>query len=295
MVETHEHLFLRTVEAGSLKAAAEQSGADPSAVSRKLAALEARLGVKLLNRSTRRSTPTEAGQRYYEGLRRILDEKAALEADITKLVDTPTGRLVVAAPVDFGARFVAPIVAELQDRHPDLEADLKLSSGFADLAEEGIDVAIRIGRLPDSSLIARRLGAVPRVLVASSQYLAAHTAPMQIADLKRHAFVFYQPGQRELDIRIGQQSVTVTGRISANSITAVRALVAAGRGLHLGPVWAFEDGLADGSLKMVLPGQPLEAFPLHAIYRPTNFVPAKVRVFIDAMARAVRQEPSLDQ
>ncbi len=293
MTDLTDQLFVRVVEAGSLKAAAEQTGADPSAVSRKLAALEARLGVKLLNRSTRRSTPTEAGQRYYEGLRRILDARAALDADVSGLVDTPTGRLTLAAPVDFGARFVAPVVATLQDRYPDLHVDLRLGSGFADLTEHGIDVAVRIGRLPDSSLIARRLGAVPRVLVASKGYAEAHGLPETAEALTDHDFVFYRSGQRELDVNVGGQTIKVGGRVSANSITAVKALVAAHRGLHLGPVWAFEDGLADGSLVAVLKDEALEAFPLHAVYTPSAFVPAKVRAFIDAMAAAVKAEPSL--
>ncbi len=295
MSDTIETLFLRVVEAGSLKAAAEQTGADPSAVSRKLAALEARLGVKLLNRSTRRSTPTEAGQRYYEGLRRVVDAKAALEADISGLVDTPTGRLTLAAPVDFGARFVAPVIGALQERYRDLSVDLRLGSGFDDLAEQGIDVAVRIGRLPDSSLIARRLGAVPRVIVGSADYLSAHGTPASPSDLAAHDFVFYRPGQRELDIKAGAQTVTVKGRVSANSITAVRALVAGGRGLHLGPVWAFEAGLADGSLKAVLSDHALDAFPLHAVYAPSAFVPAKIRAFIDAMAASVKAEASLER
>ncbi len=295
MSELTDQLFVRVVEAGSLKAAAEQMGTDPSAVSRKLAALEARLGVKLLNRSTRRSTPTEAGQRYYEGLRRILDAKAALDADISGLVDTPTGRLTLAAPVDFGARFVAPVVASLQENYPDLHVDLRLGSGFADLAEQGIDVAVRIGRLPDSSLIARRLGSVPRVLVASRHYVDKRGQPRTATALAEHDFVFYRPGQRALEVSVGDQSVQVQGRVSANSITAVKALVSAGCGLHLGPVWAFEEGLADGTLVSVLDDQALEAFPLHAVYTPSAFVPAKIRAFINAMAAAVKAEPSLDR
>ncbi len=298
MMETKEQLFLRVVEAGSLKAAAAQIGADPSAVSRKIAALERRLGVKLLERSTKRSVPTEAGARYYEGMRRLIDAQSALEADVAGLVDTPTGRLRVAAPVDFGARFVAPVLAALQDSHPELSVELLLGSAFADLVEQGIDVAVRIGRLPDSSLVAKRLGAVPRVVVGSRDYFQHNALPQDPSALADHPFIFYGPGQRELTITLGAgnsgETVTVKGGFTANSVTAIRALVASGRGLHLGPLWAFEDGISDGSLIRVLPDHPLESFPLHALYAPGAFIPAKVRHFIDRMSRVPGSEPSLE-
>ena len=298
MLETKEQLFLRVVDAGSLKAAAEQIGADPSAVSRKIAALEGRLGVKLLERSTKRSTPTEAGARYYEGMRRVIDAQLALEADIAGLVHTPTGRLRVTAPVDFGARFVAPVLARMQDEHPDLSVELLLGSTFADLVEQGIDVAVRIGRLADSSLIAKRLGAVPRIIVGSRSYVSRFGAPEKFEDLAGHDFIFYGPGQRELEIKTSAgksaETVTVKSKFTANSVTAIRAQVASGRGLHLGPTWAFEEGLADGSLLRILPHTPLASFPLHALYAPGAFIPAKVRQFIDRMVDAVKSEPSLE-
>ncbi|MEM6539150.1 MAG: LysR family transcriptional regulator [Pseudomonadota bacterium] len=298
MIDTHAQLFLRVVEAGSLKAAAEQIGADPSAVSRKIASLEARLGVKLLERSTKRSAPTDAGVRYYEGMRRLIDSQLALEADVAGLVDTPTGKLRVTAPVDFGARFVAPVLSKLQDDFPKLSVELLLGSTFADLVEQGIDVAIRIGKLSDSSLIAKRLGAVPRMIVGAQSYFNRHRLPKKPEDLMSHDFIFYGPGQQELDIVVGEgksaKTVTVTGRFTANSVTAIRTLVASGRGLHLGPQWAFEDGLADGSLTQVLPDAAFQSFPLHALYAPGAFVPAKIRQFIDRMARVSESEPSLE-
>jgi len=297
MANRNEQLFLRVVEAGSLKAAAEQIGSDPSAVSRRVAALEARLGVKLLNRSTKRSFPTEAGQRYYEGMRRIADAQAALEADVTGLVDTPSGRLRIAAPVDFGARFVTPVLSSLQERYPDLSIELMLGSSFLDLVEQGVDVAVRIGNLPDSSLIAKRLGTVPRVIVASRDYADQHCLPEDPSQLSAHPFIFYRHGQSEdtFDlVRHGKsESVNVTGRITANSVTAIRTLVADGRGLHLGPRWAFEDDLAAGSMVQVLPTHDLHAYPLHALYVAGAFVPAKVRAFIDQMTVATKRSSSL--
>ncbi|WOE76048.1 LysR family transcriptional regulator [Alterisphingorhabdus coralli] len=298
MDRASEQLFLRVVETGSLKAAAEQIGADPSAVSRKIAGLEQRLGVKLLQRSTKRSTPTEAGEQYYRGMRQLVDAQASLEAEVTGMVDTPTGLLRVTAPVDFGARFVTPVLSDLQEDYPDLCVELLLGSSFSDLREQGIDVAVRIGQLPDSSLIARRLGAVPRVLVASPDYLSRHGAPSDPEELSDHRFVFYRPGQRDEKITLQQgdatKSITVSGSFSANSITAIRALVVAGRGIHLGPHWAFEKEIASGEVVCLFENFQLPAYPLHTLYIAGGFVPAKVRTFIDRMAKAVRQSLVLD-
>lgn len=287
-MDSGEQIFLRVVEAGSLKAAAEQLGADPSSVSRKVAALEARLGVKLLARSTRRSTPTEAGALYYEGLRRLLDEQAALEAQVAGEVDIPRGLLRVTAPVDFGALFVAPVLKQMQRDYPRLQVELLLGTRFADLGEEGIDVAVRIGQLPDSSLICRRLGEVPRVLVASRDYLARRGEPRRPRDLAEHEFIFYTRASAQAPIELtgpgGPEQVPVSGGFTVNSIAAIRELVEAGQGVHLGPVWAFREGLEAGRLLRLLPEWRLPAYPLHALYTSTSFVPAKIRQFIDRMA-----------
>lgn len=297
MAETNEQLFLRVVEAGSLKAAAEQIGSDPSAVSRRISSLEARLGVKLLERSTKRSTPTEAGQNYYDGMRRIIDEQTALEAHVTGLVDKPAGRLSVTAPVDFGAKFVAPVLAKLQDEAPDLTIDLRLGSAFSDLIGQGLDVAIRIGRLEDSSLIAKRLAFVPRVLVAALAYLERYDPIQTARDLERHDFIHYRPGDRQVELTLekggARETITAHGHFSANSVSAIRALVVAGRGIHKGPVWAFEDELANGTVVPVLPDWSIAAYPVHALYAPSAFVPAKIRRFIDLSAESFKASGSL--
>lgn len=263
-------------------------------MSRKISALESRLGLKLLERSTKRSKPTEAGQDYYEGLRRIIDEQAALEAHVSGLVDNPTGRLSVTAPVDFGAKFVAPVLAALQDESPDLTIDLRLDSAFSDLIGQGLDVAIRIGQLKDSSLIGKRLGVVPRVLVAAPSYLAGR-APIQTAkDLEQHDFIHYRPGDRQVDLTLEKdgvpETITAHGHFSANSVTAIRALVVAGRGIHKGPVWAFEEELRDGKVVPVLPDYAIEAYPVHA---PSAFLPAKIQRFIDLTAESFKASGSL--
>jgi len=281
-------IFLRVVEAGSLRMAAEQLGADPSAVSRRLANLEDRLGVKLLERSSRRSQPTEAGQRYYEGMRRLADEHAALEAEVSDLADRPTGVLRVAAPLDFGALFIAPVLQTMRSAYPDLSVEMILGSEFEDIAQRNIDVAVRIGRLADSSLICKKLGVVSRVLVGSPSYLKKHGTPRHPRDLAKHEFVFYTRRQAETPVEFkgpgSRERVTMTGSFTVNSIVALRALVENGAGLHVGPRWAFKDSLASGRLVDLLPKYHLEAYPLHVLYVPAGFVPAKIRCFIDYVA-----------
>ena len=292
-----ELLFLRVIENGSLKAVAEEIGSNPSAVSRRIAALEARLGTKLLQRSTKGSQPTEAGRRYYEGMRQILGNVTALETEVTGLTDQPSGLLRVAAPVDFGARYVAPVLAELHKHSPKLEIDLRLGSEFTAFVEQRIDVAIRIGNLANSNLIARKLGTVSRVIVASPSYLEQNGTPLVPQDLENHPFIFYQSNTRNLTFVLGigkhSHGVTVAGHLSVNNVSSIRHLLLSDLGLHLGPRWAFETDIKAGRLIAILPEYALLGFPLHALYERTAYLPAKIRLFIDRMVEAIKSENSL--
>ena len=296
MTDHSVRLFIRVVETGSLKAAATEAKTDPSSVTRKIASLEARLGAKLLIRSTRRSRPTEAGQAYYDGIRRLVEEQAALEAEIAGLSDTPRGLLRVTAPVDFGARFVTPVVDRLLSAHPDLSIELQLGSEFTDLREANVDVAVRIGTLSDSALIARRFGDVPRAIVAAPSYFERHDMPGKPEDLPNHNFIFYR-SMPEMKLRLikGQDSVSVSvhSRITVNSMTAIRELLFSGQGMVLSPLWACEDALASGRVIKVLSDWSTPPFPLNGVFLPGPFRPAKLRVFLDAMADQSKAEPSL--
>ncbi len=297
MADPNIELFLRVVETGSLKAAAAEAKADPSSVTRRIAKLEERLGAKLLNRSTRRSRPTEAGQAYYDGVRRILAEQAALEAEIAGLTEAPRGLLRVTAPVDFGARFVTPVVDRLLSEHPDLSVELNLGSEFADLRESNVDVAVRIGTLSDSALIARRFGAVPRAIVVAPSYFERHERPERPEELAGHTFIFYRPApEMKLSLVRGEERVSVAvgrSRIAVNSMAAIRELMLSGQGMALSPLWACEDALADGRVVRVLEDWQSQAFPLHGVFLPGPFRPAKLRVFLDAMAAQTKTEQSL--
>lgn len=287
-----EQTFLQVVESGSLKAAAELLGVEPSSVSRKIAALEKRLAVKLLRRSTQRSTPTELGQRYYDRLRLIVDEQAALEEEIRGGVAKLQGTLRIAAPADFGVRFVVPVVRNMQQRASDLSVELLLGSHFENLVEQNIDVAVRVGELSDSSLYAKPLGENSRVIVASPQYLARRGTPKVLSDLDDHEFVLYSPGQRHAPIRFADGShhsvEYLKANITINSAAAVRALVLEGAGIHHGPLWLFREEIEQGNLIQLFPGQALKAFPIHAVYPSRSYLPFKVKEFIRLMSQQMK-------
>lgn len=296
--DSDERVFLRVVEAGSLKAAAEQLGHDPSAISRRLAALEHRLGQQLLRRSTRGSQPTEAGARYYEGLGALVDQQDALEAAVAGAGDDPQGLLRVSAPPEFGVRFVVPVLERLSDEHEALRVELALGTGFADLHLEDIDVAIRIGHLRDSALTARRLGVVPRVIAAAPRYLRKHGTPKTLHDLADHDMLGYRAASRVHLLRCtspdGQaRELRTQPRFTVNAMNTLVRMVEAGKGIYYGPIWAVANALQKRRVRPLLEDHALDALPVHAVYRDRRYLPAKTRVFIDAIAGALADEPSL--
>lgn len=286
-----QKLFIQVVEAGSFKQAAEQMHIEPSSLSRKIAALEKRLNVKLLHRSTRRTHPTELGKKYYEGLRRLLDEETALEEEITSGVKTLRGRLRVTAPVDFGAKFVVPVVQEMLKNSPQLSAELLLGSNFINLVEQNIDVAVRIGQLSKSNLITQKIGYVPRVLVASHAYLKNFGTPELPEDLVNHNFIFYSSIQAKSDIEFADGSkfshLRMQSNITVNSVNAIRTLVINGLGIHLGPNWVFQEALEKGEVCKVLPDYALKSFPVHAVYVARSFMPRKTKEFIQQLSKCI--------
>jgi len=296
MSQTPEYLFVQVVRAGGFKRAAEQLNLEPSSVSRKVAALEDRLRVKLLFRSTRQTRPTELGQRYFEGLSRLIDDQAALEEAISSRVELLTGDFRVSAPVDFGTEFVVPAVRRIQRDAPGLRVEILLGSAFVDLVEEGVDMAIRIGTLPDSDLIAQRLGDVPRVLVASPGYLERHGTPQCPEELEGHEFVFYTRNQARSDIEFADGARVPFGRlngsVTVNSVRAVRQIVLEGAGIHLGPHWVFREALDDGRLVRLLPDRPLRSFPVHAVYVARNYLPRKTKLLIQTLSETLGEPGS---
>ena len=284
-----QKLFVQVVEAGSFKKAAEQMHLEPSSLSRKIATLEKRLDVKLLHRSTRQTYPTELGRQYYQGLRRLLDEETALEEEITSGVKTLQGKIRISAPVNFGAKFVVPVVQEMLKSSSKLSVELLLGSNFINLVEQNIDVAVRIGQLPKSNLITQKIGYVPRVLVASPAYLKSCGTPKTVEDLTNHNFILYSPIQAKSDIEFANGSrfshLKMKSNITVNSVNAILALVKNGLGVHLGPVWVFQEALELGEVCQVLPDFALKSFPIHAVYVARSFVPRKTEEFVRRLSK----------
>ena len=283
MMQNSKWYFIRVVEAGSFRKAAAQLNVEASTVSRKVASLEKQLNVKLLKRSRQRSIPTELGWIYYERLNSIMAQQTALDDEISQRVSHVTGTLRVAAPVDFGTQFVLPVCQKLQQQFPDLNMELKLGSEFSDLLENNLDVAVRIGNLPDSELIARKAGQVDRVLVASPDYLAKHGTPTTPNELPSHKFVFYSDTQRKRVMQFLDGSQIpfkiLNNQFTVNSVTAIRRLVIDGAGIHLGPRWFFEEAIEQRQVMPLLPLYPMQSFPVQCVYTSRAYLPIKVREF----------------
>jgi DNA-binding transcriptional LysR family regulator len=286
--------FVRVVESGGFSSVARELGTTQPTVSKAVARLEDALGTRLLNRTTRRLGLTDDGARFLEAARRAL---AAVEEAMTGPDEAPHGRLRVAIPVAFGRLQVLPRLRRFMDRHPGLELDLVLSDGFVDLVGEGVDLAVRVGLLPDSGLVARRIGTTERVTVGSPDYFARFPEPLTPGDLERHDCVVYTglatghvwhfegPG--------GPLSVPVRGRLRANNSEAVREAVLAGLGIAVVPVWLLSREIDAGSARIVLRDFAPRPLPIHAVWPARRHLPAKVRAFADFLAAEFALDPWL--
>jgi DNA-binding transcriptional LysR family regulator len=283
--------FVRIVEAGSLSAAARAMERSLPAVCRSLAQLEARLGARLLNRTTRRIGLTDAGAQFFERCRRIVAELDEAEASVAAASLAPRGALAISAPLLFGRMHVAPAVTALLARHPQVTAHLLLTDHLVNLVEAGIDVAVRIGRLADSSLIARRLGAIPRVVCAAPDYLARRGAPAAPDALERHdciRFTDLTPG-REWPFVVDEveRRVKVNGPLATNNGDVAIAAAEAGLGLVMVLGYQVESQLASGTLVRVLREFEPPPSPVQAVHPSGRLVPAKLRAFLDVLAELV--------
>lgn len=293
-------VFVRVVDVGGFSAAARTLGLSKSAVSKQISRLEARLGIRLLNRTTRRLSLTEAGALFYEGCQRMVAEAEAAEAAVTHLAAAPRGTLRVNAPVSFAMLHLAPILPELMESCPELSVDLTLNDRLVELVEEGYDVAVRIGRLADSSLIARRLAPARSVICAAPDYLARHGAPRRPEDLAGHNCLLYSYHSERSLWRFagpsGTTSVRVAGRLQANNGDALRAALLAGAGIGRLPTFIVGDDLRAGRLLRLLPDWPLgEDAAVHAVYPAGRALSPKIRVFVDFLAERFGDMPYWDQ
>ncbi|MBP7000560.1 LysR family transcriptional regulator [Amaricoccus sp.] len=290
---TEMEAFVRVVDHGGFTEAARKMGLSKSAVSKHVAALEARLAVRLLNRTTRRVSPTELGLAYYDRARGVL--AGALEADamVTSMQDAPRGSLRVSVPVSFGIARLATAVPLFLRACPEVDVNLVLDDRFVEVIAEGFDLAVRIGALEDSSLKARKLAEARRVLVAAPDYVAGMGAPKSLDDLGEHRLLhssnlatgnFWRlrgAGGEERHIRVG-------GRLTANNADVLLHAAEAGLGIALLPSFILGDALEAGRLVEILPGRAPDLMGVWALYPPGRYPQPKLRAFVDFLAEHFR-------
>ncbi|MEI9804195.1 MAG: LysR family transcriptional regulator [Pseudolabrys sp.] len=293
-------VFAKVAAAGSFSAAGRALGLSQTMVTKHIAALEARLGMKLFHRSTRRLSITDAGRTYLEASERILADMEAADAAVAAERVEPRGLLRLNAPVAFGARQIAPLLNEFATAHPHVTVELGLNDRLVDLAEEGWDLAIRIGSLSDSSMIARRLAPCRTVVCAAPAYLEAHGMPRRVSELAGRNCLGYTLSRLTGADRWtfgarGDVTVKVSGNLRANNGDALRAAAIAGQGIIYQPSFVVAGDLRSGRLVALTLDHPTVEFGgIYAVYLPDRHPPAKVRAFIDFIADHFLPEPPWD-
>ncbi len=275
--------FRLVVREGSFSAAARALGVPKSTVSRQVASLEARLGVRLLVRTSRRTELTEVGQAYYADLEEALGALDRAERNARERSGEARGSLRLSAPMSFGQRYVGGLVASYLDAHPNVSVEVVLSDALTDLIADRFDVALRIrsGGLDDSSLVARRIGSTELIVCASPAYLEAHGVPGSAADLTAHACLLYALAPDSGRWRIGGEVVTVRGRLTANNGDLLRAAAVDGAGIVALPRFIVEDDVHAGRLVPILePAAPM-AGGIYLVWPSGRFLERKTRLFID--------------
>lgn len=281
-------LFCSVAELESFTKAAEREAMTPGAASKQITALEQRLQARLFERTTRSVRLTDAGEALLDRVRPWLDEYDGLEQGVADARSAPAGVLRVAAPVDFGAHRLLPIVTEFMNDWPGVEVRLSFADRMVDLVNEGFDVGVRIGNLPDSALIAKRLAAACMTVVASPDYLARAGRPEHPSDLAKHEVVIdrNKPAPHMLKFLRGEEEVDVrvNGRLTLNGAVAAVSAAAAGVGIACSPRWAAEEALADGRVVEVLTDWEAEQRFLWAVFPSNRYLAHRVRLFVDFLA-----------
>jgi DNA-binding transcriptional LysR family regulator len=290
-------VFAAVAETGSFAGGARRLGLSPPAVTRAIASLEAHLGLKLFTRTTRQVRTTEAGRRYLEHVASILAEVEEADAAAAGVNAAPRGQLAVTAPVLFGRQFVVPGIVEYLKRYPDVAVTALFVDRVVNLIEEGQDVAVRIGELPDSTMQAVAVGYVRRVVCAAPAYLKAHGTPRTPADLASHSMIFASPVTSVLEWRFEKDRTITRVRLAPRlTVTANdSALEAALQGLGITRLLSYQVGqhLQSGALKTVLTGFESPRIPVHVVHREGRQGAAKVRAFVDLMAARLRADKVL--
>lgn len=287
--------FVTVAQTGSFTRAAERLDWSPQLVSKYVGGLERHLGVRLLNRTTRRVALTEAGHRYLQRAQQVLAEVEDMEHELGHLQGEVRGTLRISAPVSFATRHLGPALTDFQLAHPAVRVDLNLTDRKVDLLDEGVDVALRIGALKSSSMIARRLAPIRVVLVGAPSYLARFGMPASPEDLSQHHYLRYAYAETLPEWLAPLQSDPETRTVltSNNGDVLVQAAVS-GAGLAWQPTFICGDALARGDLQVVLPDYEMPPLGLYAVYAHRQFVAGKIRRFVDFLAGYFGDPPYWD-
>ncbi|MEO1267418.1 MAG: LysR family transcriptional regulator [Myxococcota bacterium] len=291
--------FIRVVECGSFSRTARETGTTQPTISKRIAFLEEVLGARLLVRTSRSMELTEVGAAYYERCLSILAEIETAEVEVNRLHNVMRGTLRVSAPDLLGNHFISPRLPGFLAQHPNLMLNLNLTNRQVDIIAEGFDVAVRVGSLKDSSLVAQKLASVRAVLVASPSYLNTHGLPQSPLELSSQNCLIYSHGASSIDwvFHDGQESplrVTVSGNLATSNALVLKQAAIAGVGIAMLSTFMVEDEIAAGVLKPVsFDGYTCPAFPLFAVYPVHRFVPVKVRRWIEFLKQEFSQEPAL--
>ncbi len=288
---TEMEAFATVVDQGGFTDAARKMGISKSAVSKHISALEARLGARLLNRTTRRVSPTEIGLAYYERARRVLNDAGEADALVTSMQAAPSGVLRISVATDFGVNHLSPVIGDFLQEYPDITVNMVLNNRYVELISEGFDMAVRIGELEDSSLRARRLTDTTRRLIAAPAYFSQHGRPRAIDDLNDHKLLHYSSQSGGAVWRITAPSgerhqIRSAGWLTVNDGQSLLNACIAGLGIAYLPAFLYHDAMRRGLVEDAIPGLPAEVQGIYAVYPPGRFTQPKVRAFIDFLVAA---------
>lgn len=288
--------FVRVVETGAFARAADRMGVSKSILSRRVARLEAQLGAKLLTRTARGAQPTDIGQTYFEKASAILADLETAREIVASQVTQVAGPIRLSAPLSFGTEHLAPALADFARLHPRVALDVSLEDRTVDLVGGGYDLAVRIGTLPDSSLVARRIAPVRAAVLASPDYLAERGRPAHPRDLAGHDLLLYANAMSQWRFRVNGKWEHVRGpaRLRSDNGEMLREAACAGLGIVILPTFIASPAIASGRLEVLLAGFPLEESGLHVVMPPGRATTARVRALVDFLAARFGPEPEWD-
>lgn len=286
--------FLAIVENGGQAAAARHLGRSLQSINRSLATLEQAIGVELVRRTTRQSSPTEAGLAFYKRVKPAFVEIGEASREAASRSSEPSGLLRIGAPVLFASAYVTPVICDFMERYPGIEVELKVSDRQVDLIDEGLDLAVRIREMPDSTLKARRLGELRVVVFGAPSYFAKHGRPQHPGDLRRHQCIVRtgDTGAGSWPFKVGgrRKTVRVSGHFRTDSTAAIHAAVAHGLGIGFAPLWQIRELVDRGMAELVLEDFEAARLPIHAVWPSTTLPLAKTRLFTDFLAARLKCE-----